>query len=390
MSFKNIAALMTAVQQVFQELPTHYSSLAAAYPLTSLLPLDTLLPPAWLAGNTSRNQKDLQQLDYFRLLPVLTYCLTVTQQQRPLDWPMLYRVIRYFFNLHRTASVSKNPADACAEGIILAQQLAVLSDDIAVALNQSATAGALPREERRKFALYQRPPLGVERTTVEALLWQLEDHPFNSGEISHLLSADDYELSFSVLQEVEQNFLILLPPKPDLPLLQKALLYYGSYWQQESPWYYSIYNFQDWFTIIRGRQFRTFFAEFSQQQVPLSRFYLNRQAAYFKDTSVQQLRQTATEGDQLIVLSALYDLAQARYGQTLSLWDVGGYIGFHHSAVSKYPVFETDREYMNARRYLGSYPVVTLTDKLEQLCAKHGESISQLLGLLAGSPVEAK
>jgi hypothetical protein len=389
LTFENIAALMTAVQQVFQALPAHYPSLAAAYPPDALLPISTLIPSAWLAGNAARSQKSLQQLDYFRLLPVLTYCLVVAQQQRPLNWPMLYRMVRYFFNLHRTSTVSKNPADACADGIILAQRLAAQSDDIATGLDQLHVLLLISQEERRKFALYRNPPAGVERTGLEAILWQLEDHAFNGGEVEHLLPETDSEQFRATLERIHTTFFRLFPTgQTSLPLLQKVLLYYGAYWQRESPWYYSIYNFEDWSATVRGKQFREFFADFSTQPLTLEAFYLAQKAVYFQETTVQQLRQTEDERGQLIVLSALYDLAQARYGQPLSMWKVGSYIGFHYGAASQHPVFVVDREYINAHRYLGGNSLLTLTQNLHEVCTSNNETINLLLHLLTDTPYE--
>ena len=385
LTFDNLANLMAAVQCLFNELPSQYPSVAAAYEATALLPFAKMVPPAWLAALSAEKKRDLQQIDYFRLLPILSYCLTVRQQHRSLHWPMLFRVVRYFHNLHRTAAVSKNPTDACAEAILLAQQLATSTDDITGLLELDAVSKVLlPKEEQLKLGLFRKPPPGVERVQLEALFWPLEDHPFNSGEVFHLqLEWAQEELIYPTLQTAHRTFFQLFPSgEKELTLLQNLLLWYGPYWCRESPWYYTISNFQDWASTVRTKEFSSFFAEFSMQSLSLAAFYEGKKVAYLGAIPMEDLRLIEDEAGQLFVIAALYDLALTRYDKAMTLWDAGSYIGFRYETPSQFPLFEVDRDFTNARRYLGSGATVSLLERLEKVCADHKETVSDLLQYL--------
>jgi len=101
---------------------------------------------------------------------------------------------------------------------------------------------------------------GANRCGLEALIWEIEDHPYNLDgsdvgliNISHLVDFDD-TLSTEKLTKIKSAFYECFPVNTNTHKpMQSLLLYYGEFWQKKSPWYYENYQFNDWKKIIRHK-----------------------------------------------------------------------------------------------------------------------------------------
>lgn len=199
----------------------------------------------WLAGgDTSRNQ--LTQVETFRLLPVLCYCLTRLASPPP-PAEMLHRVMRYFYNISRSKStIAGQPGTYLLAAIRLADALALEAEDIAdlpdlpgIALHHDRVL--FSPEERWKLRQYRQPPAGLSREELETQLRDLEDDEPNRGQVAHLFPESDWQapapLISDRLLEVRVAYRQLFPVAEEpraaqQRLLQSALLDYAKYWQE--------------------------------------------------------------------------------------------------------------------------------------------------------------
>lgn len=99
--------------------------------------------------------------------------------------------------------------------------------------------------------------------SLESMLWQIEDHPFNVDgsdvgltNSSHLVDYDE-SLTLERLTQIKNTFYNCFPADKSresskFPEVLSLLLHYGHFWKRKSPWYYENYQFNDWKSIVRS------------------------------------------------------------------------------------------------------------------------------------------
>jgi hypothetical protein len=159
--------------------------------------------------------------------------------------------------------------------------------------DQPTFIGTESQEEKAKWMLLKNRSES-ERCEFESIIWQIEDHPLNidgaglgSLNITHLVDLEHKVLTRDRLDSVRKSFYELFPlnVKNTDKRIAQALLYYGVFWQQETPWYYNNYNLGGWRLTVRGRGgeelkspqvngtvFRRFFEDFIRSGASLDDF----------------------------------------------------------------------------------------------------------------------
>ena len=163
-------------------------------------------------------------------------------------------------------------------------------------------------EERAKWEFLKDRPNG-ERRALEAVIWEIEDHPlnlngrdFNGVNLTHLVCLSKPYISFTQLQYIRDKFNELFPIEEHIQArcnnknkkLASVLLYYGRFWNRVSPWYYENYDLGDWRRAIRGKgseeagnrevkSFRRFFDEFLQAGQSLDQFLEQKKSSVIVD-----------------------------------------------------------------------------------------------------------
>lgn len=140
-----------------------------------------LLNKQWLSPV---NSDSIDQIDCFRLLPVLYYCKLLMEKGLTYDTLDVFRVIRFFYNLRQDATVFKTASVQCINALKLVKQLVENSVDIIDIQNcKGVSKTILNAEEKNKFSFYQ----NADREKWEDIFWLAEDYRLNEGKISHLI-----------------------------------------------------------------------------------------------------------------------------------------------------------------------------------------------------------
>lgn len=168
------------------------------------------------------------------------------------------------------------------------------------------------------------------RRSVEELIWEIEDHPYNLNgkdvggtNITHLLSLNEHT-STEELQRVKNKFYELFPIKEQRHLLiQNVLLHYGRYWYRVTPVNYTNLKFDDWYKIIRNRNdqrdsveidaFELFWREFLEYEGSITKFYALKKEKVIAKSGITKIQ------DMLLW-----------YNQALEnkMWQQGNYIAY--------------------------------------------------------------
>jgi hypothetical protein len=242
---------------------------------------DWAVDPSNKAKGFERNRMVLM---WGTLLSVVCFLEHAEGLMKNIDSEQVFRTIRIFwlrYNNNNRAAVSLSKA---VSGILLDSPPAFIGSESQEELAKWRILNGRPDEERRLF---------------ESAIWEIEDHPLNINgrdlgnlNISHLLELDEATVTLDNIEDVKTTFYELFPPstsnKYDERVAQ-ALLYYGAFWDQESPWYYENYNLGDWRRTIRGKGgaetkgttanrtvFQRFFQDFMQARIPLDEFLKQR------------------------------------------------------------------------------------------------------------------
>jgi uncharacterized protein with ParB-like and HNH nuclease domain len=181
----------------------------------------------WLKGN-------ITTIDYLKFLPLLMY--TEKFPNCPTD--DIKRFARFFLNISRLASVSKNPFESLANVIVMTKQFldAGYTDIINLTEIKSRNSfeSILTNEEFSKLTIYK---LSTEdlRPKIENAFWNAEDFKFCDGRISFIWHCLDYNQNSQNFDEQKlteflfcfSNFKLLF----DIPnnIVRRALLTKGDY-----------------------------------------------------------------------------------------------------------------------------------------------------------------
>lgn len=203
---------------------------------------------------------------------------------KDIDPDELFRVLRcYYLRYHNyNRSVSKIPKEISA---IMATGVwgtggTEISDeeDNDEELQKHSWLRSLPAESIRDY---------------ESLLWEIEDHPYNIDgrdlkniNSSHLVSYKQ-DPDLKQLRYIKDRFYALFPLKKNdraLERLQTILIFYGEFWQIQTPYYYQNLGFSEWERIVRDldgdkKTFRAFFRDWKKQPDKSLEDWLNEVAA---------------------------------------------------------------------------------------------------------------
>lgn len=143
----------------------------------------SLLDRKWLAAN---NNAGIEQIDLFRLLPVIYFCNLYFEKHSKLPDPLLvFRVLRFFYNLKDNPTISKGSAEQLVPALKIILHLMKNNDDIIDVLNLTDEfRSILTNEELLKLDIYK----NGNRANWEDILWYAESIPSNKGRIYQILN----------------------------------------------------------------------------------------------------------------------------------------------------------------------------------------------------------
>ena len=194
---------------------------------------------------------------YFRCLPALAFIAKTGTN----DEHTAIQFIRYFYNNSRKSNIGKDISNQLPTAIKLIQEYCKNKEadyDICdlVNFNKNRTV-LIDDEEVRKLNLYKNPPENITREELEELFWTTEDHPIFHGEISFLLDKYYNTISktfdFWGFKKTWNAFNTLFAEtNVNYGAISRTLLFYGYTWFQDTPYYYSNYDCQDWSRLVRS------------------------------------------------------------------------------------------------------------------------------------------
>ena len=395
---KEASERLTAVGQYHNALKSLYdiwvpqakNQAAEIWGLTAAAATKCLPDLAWLHPS-----KMLDAVDCLRLLPVLAYLVERTRRNDELTpetvatvGPHLFRVVRYFYNLHRVTRVSKDSVGLGVTALRTAMQLAMKSADIANLPDLPAITPTLDTE-LEKLRLFQLPTLDISREQVEFLCWKIEDYEYNHGELAHLC-LDLKALDYDQLETIDRKYQALFYDSAKrLKLLQTVLLSFGLYgYQSSNNSYYINHKFDDWVHNVRQPAFRSLMAVSSGQPDRLLSLYQERKRVLLKNVLPDKLSAFVTFNEQLFLLAALLDSASPTSDTPgVAIWDSGNYAGWYYDdeADEAEQVFEDSKLILNAYGPFGHNSKVSLLTKLRECREKPGLSYAQLVEQMLNS-----
>lgn len=218
--------------------------------------------------------------------------------------------------------------------------------------------GFISREEGREEYVKERWLSSLseaDKIKFEALLWELEDHPYNLDgsdvgmlNVSHLVTLDS-DLTYDHLLKTKETFFECFPVdkaqslKENFPIIQSILLHYGVFYTRISPWYYENYEFSNWKRNIRpltkkdeerGSEFISFLTDFANSQLSIASFLSEKRAGI----TISSIERNSLHGQLL------------RYNCCLkeNMWEMGGYIALSESPENKKDkMFESQKPFWN-------------------------------------------
>ncbi|MDB5022872.1 MAG: hypothetical protein JWP78_627 [Mucilaginibacter sp.] len=180
----------------------------------------------------------------------------------------IFRVIRFYYIRYHNNNRSVNGIrdkvkEITTDGIWGLNTLDEDSDD--------SSGNSLTEEQQKHQWLKSIPEEEVR--DYEALIWEIEDHPHNidgrdlsNVNSSHLVNYNG-KPAMKRLKNIRTRFYELFPiktNKTNLEKLQTLLIFYGKFWEVQSPDYYQNLCFNSWRRIVRDfdgdkKAFKTFF-----------------------------------------------------------------------------------------------------------------------------------
>lgn len=143
---------------------------------------------------------------------------------------------------------------------------------------------------------------------IEYLIWQIEDHELNLNgrdvgmtNIDHLVDFE-FEVTIEYLTKVKDKFYEIFPVDEKDNKYNKVkhvMLYYGEYYDQDSPYYYLNLKFNNWRRVIRGlgsflktdeNPFLVFFNEFMSFDGSFDDFIKEKDKCQIKKDDVKDIR----------------------------------------------------------------------------------------------------
>ncbi|WP_462265874.1 DUF262 domain-containing protein [Mucilaginibacter sp.] len=180
----------------------------------------------------------------------------------------IFRVLRFYYiryhNNNRSVNgIREKVKEIVSDGI---WGLNTLEED-----NDESSENSLTEEQNKHQWL--KSISEEEVRDYEALIWEIEDHPHNidgrdlsNVNSSHLVNYNG-KPAMKRLKNIRTRFYDLFPlktSKTNLEKIQTLLIFYGKFWEVQSPDYYQNLSFNSWRRIVRDfdgdkKAFKTFF-----------------------------------------------------------------------------------------------------------------------------------
>lgn len=171
-----------------------------------------LIDPKWITQTNS-------QIDCFRLLPILYYLrrtITIKSGKPNVNPVVLFRIIRFFYNLRQDETIFKTAATQCINGLKLIQKLTIGGEINEVLEIVDISKSILNSEEKFKLVRLK----DFNSPHLEAFFWRSEDLKINKGKITHLielvesicvdtnqqLNIEMYERLYHIYKEQTNNY----------------------------------------------------------------------------------------------------------------------------------------------------------------------------------------
>lgn len=189
--------------------------------------------------------------------------------------------------------------------------------------------------------------------SLESMLWQIEDHPFNVDgsdvgliNSSHLINFEE-KITLEKLTKIKDTFYNCFPADKSsdsskFPEVLSLLLHYGQFWRRKSPYYYENYQFNDWRNIVRSRtphlsgiEFNVFFNELMESGWSVEQLLAEKRKRY------------VAEADDGLLSQLIW------YNNNLkeSMWGQGPYIALceYYTENKKDQVFDERKPFLNTK-----------------------------------------
>lgn len=140
------------------------------------------------------NNKRIEQLESFELLPVLSYIYKLQASDKPINNQNIFRLFRFLNNIKKDTNIKKSINKQVINAIKLVDiLLASENDDIAKISHLKEvkiSKTLLTNEELFKFNLYLN---SHNREELESIFWQAEDNKILNGKIAPLIKYSYYD-----------------------------------------------------------------------------------------------------------------------------------------------------------------------------------------------------
>jgi len=283
----------------------------------------------------------------------LYYITEASRQGKTIQINELYRILRFFYvrynNFNRSVTTLKKTLDLILINGIWDSLDNEMGNEIENPEEETDTKFRT-KEETIKNTFLQLKSTGNDLFKIEELIWQIEDHPLNLDgrdakaiNCSHLIDFVKTP-NLDELKLIKEKFYELFPVKNDGKVdelnwkqLINILIFYGNFWERQSPWYCWNFFFANWKKIIRNidtksNVFKDFFEDFTTKS--LEDIYKEKVVIFDADFNTND-----------------FSVQIKWYAAKLKekLWSQGYYIVYEHY---NYP--ENDLYFKNARQLLNT------------------------------------
>lgn len=303
--------------------------------------------------------KEWKLIDYFRVLPIIN----LIARTRTKDELAVLRFLRFFYNVSRKRDIGKDVASQLPIAIKLTSEYASDKKDaieVCDLINyQKGRTTLIDTEEEIKLKLIYDYHKNDKRNEIEALLWTAEDHFIFDGVILPLLrrnfTAEEQFLEDKFRDSLNVIKLLFVNNATLNAQISRALLYYGNTWIQDSPYYYTNYNCQDWPSIVEGRPGRYFFKFISdmhgKQTDYMDVIIRERIKSFFTDNEINSIEAIKSQEN---LFNQMRVLVAIDYYTNRVIWRTGAYIAQdeRYSWKDYTPFFNKDRVIYNISRYV--------------------------------------
>ena len=219
----------------------------------------------WFADYQDKN-KSTERNRMILIWSLMYYITQINEEGRNIDTSELYRVVRFFYlrynNFNRSVSTLKRTIDI----ILINGVWDTIENEMgneAESPEDETDTRFRTTEETIKNKYLQKNISNSDLLRLEALIWQIEDHPLNldgrdvgNFNITHLTALND-SITVEELSNVRDVFFEIFPnsTKSGASILKTLLLHYGDFWKDTS-YYHKRYDFSDWKRNIRKPEFK--------------------------------------------------------------------------------------------------------------------------------------